>query len=301
MDKNIIDLFKDYLVYEKGYTNSTIKGYLVDIKEFVNFIKEEYKIEVSDLGERININQIREYIEYLINKGLAKKSIARKLAALRTLFRFIFKIGIRDDNPAKAVPTPKQEKKLPLFLEESEIDELIDLTDKSPKGLRDKALMELIYSSGIRVSELINLKMQDILFNEQLLRIVGKGGKERIVPYGVRAEEALREYLNVRKSLIKKGVTKISDYLFINSFGKQLNDRIIRRILKKYVYQLAIIKKISPHTLRHSFATHLLNSGMDLRAIQELLGHSRLSTTQIYTHLNIRNLIAIYKKSHPRA
>lgn len=301
MTKELVKSFHNYLAYEKQYSFRTIKSYLKDIDDFFIFLGKEKVLEISDLAKKIDASEIRGYIEYLMKRGLTKRSIARKLAALRTFYRFMFKMGYIDNNPANSVSTPRQEKRLPSFLEEAEMDELLNLPDDTPMGLRDKAIMELIYSTGLRVSELINLKLQDVLFNEKLLRVMGKGNKERIIPFGDLAEQALREYIKIRKNLLKKGNSELSDYLFINNLGKRMNDRVIRRIVKKYVNQLAIIKKISPHTLRHSFATHLLNSGMDLRAIQELLGHSRLSTTQIYTHLNLASLISVYKKSHPRA
>lgn len=299
MNTELVKSFHNYLAYEKQYSFRTIKSYLKDIDDFIIFVGKEERLEILDLAKKIDASQIRKYLEYLIKRGLTKRSIARKLAALRTFYRFMFKMGYRDDNPAKSVSTPRQEKRLPSFLEETEIDELLNLPDDTPIGLRDKAIMELIYSSGLRVSELINLKLQDVLFNEKLLRVIGKGNKERIIPFGNAAEQSLKEYIKIRKNLLKKG--ELSNFLFINNKGKKINDRVIRRIVKKYVNQLAIIKKISPHTLRHSFATHLLNSGMDLRAIQELLGHNRLSTTQIYTHLNLTSLMSVYKKSHPRA
>lgn len=301
MTKELMKSFHNYLAYEKQYSFRTIKSYLKDIDDFFIFLGKEKVLEISDLAKKIDASEIRGYIEYLMKRGLMKRSIARKLAALRTFYRFMFKMGYIDNNPANSVSTPRQEKRLPSFLEEAEMDELLNLPDDTPMGLRDKAIMELIYSTGLRVSELINLKLQDVLFNEKLLRVMGKGNKERIIPFGDLAEQALREYIKIRKNLLKKGNSDLSDYLFINNLGKRMNDRVIRRIVKKYVNQLAIIKKISPHTLRHSFATHLLNSGMDLRAIQELLGHSRLSTTQIYTHLDLASLISVYKKSHPRA
>lgn len=301
MTKELVKSFHNYLAYEKQYSFRTIKSYLKDIDDFFIFLGKEKVLEISDLAKKIDASEIRGYIEYLMKRGLTKRSIARKLAALRTFYRFMFKMGYIDNDPANSVSTPRQEKRLPSFLEEAEMDELLNLPDDTPMGLRDKAIMELIYSTGLRVSELINLKLQDVLFNEKLLRVMGKGNKERIIPFGDLAEQALREYIKIRKNLLKKGNSELSDYLFINNLGKRMNDRVIRRIVKKYVNQLAIIKKISPHTLRHSFATHLLNSGMDLRAIQELLGHSRLSTTQIYTHLNLASLISVYKKSHPRA
>jgi len=301
MSKELLNSFFNYLAYEKQYSPQTIRNYLSDVKEFVKYAEDENEIAALEEIKNVNSALIRIYLGHLIKRGLSKKSIARKLASLRTFFRFIFKLGLRNDNPAKGITTPKIEKRLPTFLEESEIDQLMNSPEENPKGLRDKAIMEMIYSSGLRVSELVNLKIEDILFNENLVRVRGKGGKERIIPFGETAENALREYLKIRRSLVKKNAKEITDFLFINGKGNKLNDRVVRRIIKKYTNTVAILKKVSPHTLRHSFATHLLNYGMDLRTIQELLGHSKLSTTQIYTHLNLASLMAVYKKSHPRA
>lgn len=297
---NFLKLFNDYLSYEKQYSQLTISNYLKDITDFLSFIKEKYDYEEEDLIGKVQPSHIRDYLQLLHKNKLAKATIARKLASLRCFYRFAFKLGKRKDNPAKLVGTPKKEKKMPSFLERDEIEELLDFSEENLFQIRDKAIIELIYSCGLRVSEVVSLKINDINMKDKLIRVLGKGRKERILPFGRFAEQALLKYLSVRKDFIKNRI-KENNFLFLNYRGGKISDRSIRRILSKYIKLTAIKRKISPHTLRHSFATHLLQAGMDLRSIQELLGHSKLSTTQIYTQLNLGDLLNVYKKAHPRA
>jgi len=296
--EDFLKLFKDYLAYEKQYSPLTVSNYLRDINEFLSFIKENFNYNDEDFLYKIQASHIRDFLQFLFRKKLKKVSVARKLASLRTFYRFAFKLGKRKDNPAKLVGTPKKEKRVPSFLEKDEVEALLDFSEENLLEIRDKAMMELIYSCGLRVSELISLKLNDVNMKDKLIRVIGKGRKERILPFGKIAENSLRRYLDIRNKFIKN---KDNNYLFLNYRGGRISSRSVRRIIAKYIRLASIKRKISPHTLRHTFATHLLQAGMDLRSIQELLGHAKLSTTQIYTQLNIGDLINVYKKAHPRA
>jgi len=238
---------------------------------------------------------IRRYLA-LLHKECRKSSIGRKLAALRAFFTYLVREGVVARNPAELVATPKREKKVPFHLS---IDEVTALVEAPREGellsLRDRAILETLYSCGIRVSELTGLDIGGIDLEEGLARVLGKGGKERIVPLGSKARSALAEYLAARNQ------TAVADPLFINARGGRLTRRSVARIVDKYILRIATMKKVSPHTLRHTFATHLLEGGADLRAIQELLGHSSLSTTQKYTHVSIDRLMEVYDKAHPKA
>ena len=244
-----------------------------------------------------DLSDVRGFVASEINRGQKKSTASRRLAALRSFCKYLNREGIMKKNPAKLISSPKLPKQLPRFLT---VDEVFGLVEK-PDGLgfmeqRDRAMLELMYSSGLRVAELSSLNLDDINLDEGLVKVMGKGRKERIVPVGGKAQEALRSYL-VEKMLQKKG----DKALFVSRNGKRLDTRGVRRIVRKYSLALGLPGKVSPHTLRHTFATHLLQSGADLRVIQELLGHSSLSTTQKYTHLDITHLMDIYDKAHPLA
>ena len=270
-------------------SSHTLRVYLIDLKDFSVFLNEE--------PEDIDYLDIRSYIASLHHRNLKKSSISRKLASIRSYFKYLHREGYVKKNPAKLVSSPRVPKTLPRFLD---IDETFSLMD-TPKGetfipARDKAILELLYSSGLRVSELTSLDVVDLDIKETLVRVKGKGRKERIVPIGSKAMEAIQNYLPERISLKKK-----SPALFLNNRGGRLTQRSVRRILVAYSRMINLKGDISPHTLRHTFATHLLHEGADLRAIQELLGHSSLSTTQKYTHVDIRHLTEVYDKAHPMA
>lgn len=287
--KKYIDRFIDFLKVEQGVSPHTLRAYTKDLKEFSEFLDEEPK----DIGYL----DIRSYIASLHHRDLKKSSISRKLAAIRSYFKYLHREGYVKQNPAKLVASPRVPKTLPRFLD---IDETFLLMD-TPKGetfipTRDKAMLELLYSSGLRVTELTTLDVVDLDIKESLVRVKGKGRKERIVPIGSKAMEAIQNYLPERISLKKK-----SPALFLNNRGGRLTQRSVRRILVAYSRMINLKGEISPHTLRHTFATHLLHEGADLRSIQELLGHSSLSTTQKYTHVDIRHLTEVYDKAHPMA
>ena len=298
MDK-YLKSFEDYLSSERNYSKHTIKAYITDIKEFSEVLKEMEL--VSSDNQEIDFTQldetpIRVYISKLYSKN-KKVSISRKLASIRTFFEFLIRSGHMKSNAAKLVPTPKGEKKLPTFLTVDEVVKLVETpgSDNAYES-RDRAILELLYSCGLRVSELVGINLQDLDLDSMSVKVLGKGKKERIVPLGSKAENAIKTYLNQRLDLKPK-----EDHLFVNSKGGRLSTRSIDRIIKKYAVLSGIPKNISPHVLRHTFATHLLGGGADLRAIQEMLGHKSLSTTQRYTHTSIEKLMEIYDKTHPRA
>lgn len=290
---DLIERFMRYLGVERGFSAHTLRAYRKDLEEFSSYCKST--------PEAVEIIDIRGFISSLIIGGKAKSTVSRKLAAIRSFLAYLYQEGYVKLNPAKFVPIPKGAKHLPNFLS---VDEAFDLV-QSPEGIsfikiRDKAILELLYSSGMRVSELSGINMDEVNLKEGLLKIKGKGKKERIVPFGNKASAALKTYIVERVFFKKKkSIHETQSALFLNIRGSRLTDRQIRRIVVKYARDTGIQGQISPHTLRHSFATHLLIGGADLRVIQELLGHSSLSTTQKYTHLDIGHLIDIYDKTHP--
>lgn len=292
-----ISRFRDFLISERNYSEHTVKAYTTDLSELNGFLKEKGILNDDADISCVDEVSIRAYIGWLYGKKNSKKSISRKLASIRTFFEFLVREGAVRKNSAKLVPTPKGEKKLPAFLTVDEAFKLIETAmTKGVLGLRDRAMLELLYSSGIRVSELVGINLSNVNLITSLVKVLGKGNKERIVPLGSKAQEAIRQFMEKRHELHPKG-----DFLFVNSRGGRLTSRSVGRIVKKYSIISGIPKNVSPHVLRHTFATHLLGSGADLRAIQEMLGHSNLSTTQRYTHTSIEKIMEIYDKTHPRA
>lgn len=292
--------FLDYLEIEKNYSENTLRSYENDLKKFEEFLKKETSSRIGLEKGEIDRFLIRRYLACLRDLSLKKKTISRKLSTLRSFFRFLIREGKISDNPALLISAPRREQRLPGYLNISEVNELISLpNEKELLGLRDKAILEVLYGSGLRVGELVGLDLNDADFLLESLVVLGKGRKERIVPVGSFAQRALREYLERRSRLIKAG--RYEDALFLNHRGRRLTPRGVEFIINKYIYRLSVVKKVSPHTLRHTFATHLLDGGADLRAVQELLGHKLLATTQIYTHVTTERLKAVYDKAHPRA
>jgi len=285
-----IEKFIRYLEIERNASKHTFINYSVDLKSLSEFLKEEPI-------EKVDYISLRRYLAHIKERNLSKVSIARKIASIRSFFKFLFREGIIKNNPASSLSTPKRDKHLPKFLDEKEIVILLESPDReSESGLRDKAILETLYSTGIRVSELVGLNMEHIDQIGGVIKVYGKGKKERIVPIGERALQAIRDYLKKRRP-----VARDAKALFFNRSGGRLTDRSIRRMINKYITKASIQQKISPHTLRHSFATHMLDHGADLRSVQELLGHANLSTTQIYTHITTERLKSAYTKAHPRA
>ena len=287
--KKYSEQFFAFLKVEQGVSAHTLRAYQKDLTEFLDFAPNSLN--------KIDYLDIRSYLASLHARKLKKTTISRKLAAIRSFFKFLHREGYVKKNPAKLVSSPKVPRSLPKFLT---IDEIFSLLD-TPEGetfrvCRDRAMLELLYSSGIRVSELTSLDISDLDLRESLIRVKGKGMKERIVPVGSKALESIQEYLPERLSLRKK-----SSALFPNNRGGRLTQRSVRRIVLHYSRMIRLKGELSPHTLRHTFATHLLHEGADLRVIQELLGHASLSTTQKYTHVDITHLAEVYDKAHPLA
>jgi tyrosine recombinase XerC len=285
-----IEKFIRYLEIEKNYSPHTILNYRLDLEGFRKFIGE------VDL-EKIDYLILRKYLANLKENNLGSRSVGRHLSALRSFFMFLSREGYLKANPIIILSSPKLDKHLPQFMTEEETAKLIESAfpkdEKDERGLRDRAILETFYSCGIRISELVGLSQQDIDFIGGIVKVFGKGRKERIVPIGEAALGAIRKYLDRRK--------KQGDAVFLNKNGSRISTRGVRDIVEKYIKVAGMRQGISPHTLRHSFATHLLNRGADLRTVQELLGHANLSTTQIYTHLTTERLKTVYDKAHPHA
>lgn len=296
MEKKIED-FIQYLIVERGLSESTGKGYAGDLKGLALFLEEKEVIQWSQTTP----DHLSSYIHRLNTEGIKPSTISRKLAAIRMFFRYLKKEKIIKEDPGTFLDTPKAQLLLPKVLSQTEMGKVLDSLEppKDLADLRDLAIMELLYASGLRVSELTGLELNDVNLDLHYLRCLGKGNKERIVPIGNKAIEALRNYLTAARPLwLKTGREKT---VFISRQGKPLSRQWIWRIIKDRAKKAGIEKPVSPHTFRHSFATHLLVGGADLRSVQELLGHADVSTTQVYTHLTDQRLKEIYKKSHPRA
>jgi len=290
---DLIHQFIQYLSLEKNASPHTCRNYSRDLDEFENFL-EGAKVGDGEIA-KVDRMTIRMYLSFLHRKN-KKSSIARKLSTLRSFFKYLVKEQIVTLNPAKSVATPKVEKPLPAALTVDETFRLMGSTDGTKKhGLRDHAILELLYSSGLRVGELVGLNSSHLDLDLGIVRVMGKGRKERIVPVGSKAVEALRTYLGDRGSFDRE------EPLFLNARGGRLTARSVGRLMKLYTRHSGIFRKVSPHSLRHSFATHLLDAGADIREIQEMLGHVSLSTTQRYTHLSVGKLMEVYDKAHPRS
>ena len=273
-------------------------NYRIDLVQFVEFMRGKRIRSWAQVG----VTEIRAYLAYLTGLGLARTTIARKIASLRSFFKYLTIQGVVDHNPLLTLRTPKRPKKLPEFLYVREIKELLQFDDATPKGLRDRAILEVLYGTGIRVSELTGLNLGDLDLDRGCLRVYGKGAKERLVFLGKKGCKALTDYLGKgRPFYLVRGPVPNEQAVFLNKNGTRLSARSVRRLLDTYVRRAALEKKVSPHTLRHSFATHLLEGGADLRAVQELLGHVNIATTQIYTHLSREQVKKAYNQAHPRA
>jgi|WetSurMetagenome_2_1015567.scaffolds.fasta_scaffold01277_6 integrase/recombinase XerC len=320
-----IESYLQYLQYQRNASAHTLRNYASDLEQFLSFLThtpEGTERPEPDLGQIDNLT-IREFLGELYRRGNHKASVARKLATLRSFMKYLSNQGIMKANPAKSVASPRQEKRLPEFMTRNGAAELVEAPDPSTSiGKRDRSILELLYASGLRASELTGLNGGDIDLRDGLVRVVGKGRKERIVPFGRNAAVALTQYLEIRNQFACKRKEYVStplavgttsregrdrkqataaDAVFLNSRGGRLTSRSIGNIVNRYVGLLAQRLKVHPHTLRHTFATHMLNAGADLRSIQELLGHESLSTTQKYTHVSVEQLTRIYRTCHPRA
>jgi len=299
--KKLISGFIHQIENEKNYSKHTVLSYETDLMQFFNYLMKSIKnVTIREISHLT----LRKYVVNLKENKYSRKSIARKTSTIRSFFKYLLKERLIDSNPSLNLITPKIDKKLPNFLYIQEINKLIDsIESEKPQGIRDKTIIEMLYGTGMRVSEMINININDIDLDEQIVRVFGKGSKERILPLSNPCMEAIKNYLVIRKKYYMKKNSRLNDNkaLLLNRFGGKLTTRSICRIINKYMEMSGLNKKISPHVLRHTFATHLLGGGADLRSVQELLGHESLSTTQIYTHITKERLKSVYLKSHPRS
>ena len=314
--------FLQFLALNRNASPHTVRAYESDLSQFLGHVAASAGVKPRDLApSSLNRTTLRSFLGELHTLGLSRASAARKLAAARTFLRYLFREGVIDDDPGALVSTPKRDVRMPAHLSEGEMSALLaSAVGDTPLGRRDRAILELFYASGLRLSELTGLGVDDVNIGSKMVRVLGKGGKERIVPFNGAAAEAIRVYLKDRELLVGRakgpatspGVgrgkaghyrrdDRARDPLFVNYRGGRLTVRSVDRLVRRYVAASSARMGISPHALRHSFATHLLQRGADLRAIQELLGHARLSTTQRYTHVNAAQLLEVYTKAHPRA
>ncbi len=294
--QEVFNKYINYLEAEKRASRYTVRNYTTDLLGFFDFLKTK---EISSLKE-VDRHVLRDYLSHLMEQGIVKASIARKLSAIRSFYRYLLREGMVTTNPVASTSSPKLDKRLPSFLTPEEMVRLLQTSDLStPQGLRDRALMELLYASGLRVSELVSLDVEQVNFDTYEIRVWGKGSKERVVLMGKPAATALMTYLSQgRPNLLGD---KRSSALFVNRYGGRLIERRVQRLLQKYASLAGINKRVYPHLLRHTFATHLLDGGAGLRVVQELLGHASLSSTQIYTHVTKSQAKKVYLSAHPMA
>jgi tyrosine recombinase XerC len=295
----LIRSFLEYLETERNYSSHTIESYRNDLVAFSKFASSE---EIDD-ASRIDKNILRKFFAHLFDEGYSKKSIARKIASLRSFFKFLNRKQIVQSNPVLNIATPKLDQRLPGFLDESTMQKLLDLPDRSTvEGLRDAAILEVFYSTGIRLSELVNLNTGDVDHVGRLIKVTGKGRKQRIIPIGDKAIRAIDDYLKARyHDKDRPGEQENGHAIFLSAGHKRIYPQMVGSIVKKYIGKVSELEKQSPHVLRHTFATHLLNRGADLKAVKDLLGHESLSTTQIYTHVTTERIKKVYNQSHPKA
>jgi len=284
--------FINYLTSEKRFSEHTVISYSTDLTQFLDFINEEF--EISTQVSEISFQIVRSWIASLLEKGVSPRSVNRKISTLKTYFKFLIRENAITESPMLKVVAPKSKKRLPVFIEENQIQNLLNQIkfDDGFVGERDKLIIELFYVTGIRLSELVNIKISDVDFNNNLIKVLGKRNKERLIPLSI-------SIVNELEFFIKK--YDLNQYLFTNLGGTKVYNKLVYRVVKKYISKISSVSKKSPHILRHTFATHMLNNGADINAIKELLGHANLSATQVYTHNTIGKLKSIYKQAHPRA
>ena len=285
--------FLRHLDRERNASAHTIRAYGDDIRQFTEHLRREIGHEPKP--REVDALLIRGFLAELHRAGLRKTSTARKLASLRTFFRYLCREGVLETNPARVLLSPRLEKRVPVHLQEGQVKALLDVPGQTLAALRARAILELLYGTGVRCAELVGLDLDDVDLDERVVRVLGKGRKERLVPFGRPAQAAVAAYLEERRKVER------SQAFLLNARGLRLSDRFVRLTVARRVRQVALDRRISPHKLRHSFATHLLSRGADLRSIQELLGHSSLSTTQRYTHVDLAKILEIYRNTHPRA
>lgn len=294
-----IQRFLSHVEQDRDQSPETVRAYAADLGDLATFLAQLHEQDLPPEPTEITAKDLRAWVADLRQRGLKASTLSRRLSGARALFRWMVQRELIDSNPAEEIQNPKQPQRLPDRLDVEDVSAIIDAIDaSSPAGKRDRALLELLYGAGLRVSELVSLDIDDLDLRSRTARVMGKGGKERVCPFGRQAAAALADWIGASRDLRAK---KDEAALFLNLRGGRLTDRSVRRILDKAVKDAALLRGVHPHVLRHSFATHLLESGMDLRAIQELLGHSRLSTTQRYTRVSLSHVLEIYDKTHPRA
>ncbi|MFC1804977.1 site-specific tyrosine recombinase XerD [Candidatus Omnitrophota bacterium] len=293
--QELIEAFLNYLTVERGLARNTINSYREDLNSYTGFLKRRHIETLSKTDKKDIIN----YMMFQKDKGLSANSVARRLAAIRMFYRFLVRERLLKKDPTSLIDSPKLWKRIPQTLSVNEVDKLLSQPDiRRTQGIRDRAILETLYATGMRVSEAVNLKQSNVNLDIGFLRCIGKGDKERVIPLGKKAINSIRRYKDKERSkLLKK---KQSDFLFLSRLGRKISRQSIWKMIKKYTKDARIKKPIRPHILRHSFASHLLERGADLRSLQEMLGHSNISTTQIYTHVNKERLKEIHKMYHPR-
>ncbi len=290
------DKFIDYISYEKRYSLHTIQAYTRDLGQFSKYLLEQYDIDDVTLAGH---QHIRSWLVFLIESGITARSVLRKLSTLKSFYKYLLRNDFIDHNPTQLVIAPKTPSRNPEFIDEENMKELLmEIRFKDDfTGIRDRLILEVFYGSGIRLSELIELKEQDISFDNRTIKVLGKRNKERIIPFTKQMGEQFLTFQKIKKEIISEA----NEYLFITEKGKKLYPRMVYRIVNKYLTQVTTLSKKSPHILRHTFATHMLNRGADLNAVKEFLGHANLAATQVYTHNTVDKLKKIYQQAHPRA
>lgn len=297
MDKNYIEMFSNYLLYERNYSELTKEAYEIDIKDFQTFLKQTG----DDDFLHVELNDARIYLSHLTDKEYSRTSISRKISSLRAFYQFLLQNEIVKENPFSYLSMKKKGLQLPKFFYSKEMDALFEEAEGTdPLDYRNMALLEVLYGTGIRVSECKNLRLSDVDFDLSILYILGKGNKERYVPFGEFAKNALLAYFDNGRDVLMNKYQKDHDYIFVNRLGDPITPEGITYALNQIIKKSSLTAKISPHMLRHTFATHMLNNGADMRTVQELLGHTSLSSTQIYTHVTKEHLLKDYKNFHPR-
>lgn len=296
--QELIRSYLSYLERERNYSSHTITSYANDLTQYCSFLQNEFP-ELIEEHRAVDMSVIRSFLGVLLENGVAKKSVVRKLSSLRSFYKFLVRKKIVVSNPTLNIVTPKIEKKLPQFVDKESMERVLNLPDSTtPDGARDSAILELFYGSGIRLSELLGLKISDVDFHNRTIKVTGKGNKQRIIPCTAKAKDAIKKYLTIRKG---SQTAENDRMLFEDGKGKSLSSQRVYSIVNSYLQEVAEIQQKSPHVLRHSFATHLLDNGADILAVKELLGHESLSTTQIYTHVTVDRLKKIYQQAHPKA